>query len=297
MENRIKIIYAELYVAPSTKQHLANLIGVTTKTIENTVKKYSDEILYDKKLGAYRFANLLPKFIPYKSFFGLVQNNIVNEIIKDDFSNIMKLNSLESETSFPFIPTSSFSNLTKKLIMIQNAINSNCVLKIGYVGNSKPFEEKYIHPHTIITTEFTHYLYASYDSRNGKAIGEERSFAFKSISEIEPLEYIKGGEFQIIKNGNAYGIYNKDQCIKLKLETLSANYFKREGLFKKENFDFISEDPDGSVLLKMYFNEIFEIVNLLQKWMPQITINENSETAEKVYEIIERNYAVFVQHQ
>jgi hypothetical protein len=39
----------------------------------------------------------------------------------------------------------------------------------------------------------------------------------------------------------------------------------------------------------MYFNEIFEVVKLVQQWMPQITVQSPAEIKEIVYNKVERN--------
>jgi hypothetical protein len=44
---------------------------------------YDLEIIFDKTLERYRFNTLLPKYIPYKVFYKLFQDSIVNNIIKD----------------------------------------------------------------------------------------------------------------------------------------------------------------------------------------------------------------------
>lgn len=289
MDKRIKSIYSGLYKAPRKKKYLAELFDVNPKTIENTINRYADDIVLDKELGAYRFKTLLPQYIPYDIFFTLFQGSIGNEIIKNDFLSLSKMINLEDDLNLPMIPTKGLSSLAQKIIMAEVAINSNCIVELDYLGNSKPLEKKYIKPHKIIATGFTYYLYVSYDSRNQENIGAFRSLAFNGMHSLHPLEYLKDEIFLIEGSGNAFGLISKEKSVKLKLEAASANYFKREGQFNKENFDFISEEIDGSVIMKMYYNNIQEVVKLIQSWMPLISIHDNDEITNKTYNIIQEN--------
>lgn len=297
MENRIKGFYEELYRGVKSKQHLAKLYGVTTKTIENTVAKMDGEVVYDKRLGGYRFSSLLPKYIPHNLVIELLQNSISNETAKHDFLTLSAILRQQKDMQLPMIPASAMSPLTKKLIMLEIAINSNCVIKVNYAGNDKPMEEKYIRPHRINTSENSYYLYGSYDERNKKNIGEYRSFAVNSIHKILPVEWVAGNTFFIEGDGNAYGLITKEEFVMLRLRGNSANYFKRERQFSKAQFDFISEEPDGSVMMKMYYNNIQEVVKLIQSWMPLIALENDSEIAQNVHKIIADNTAKLISHK
>lgn len=290
METRIKTIYRELYKGPKKKKYFAELFDVTTKTIENTMMKCVDDIVLDRSLGAYRFKNLLPNYIPYETFFYYFEGSITNQIIKNDFSSIGQLIQSQNEFNLPMLNTSKLSTFAKRIIMGHVAINSSCILEVDYVGNSKPLETKYVKPHKVITTGFTYYLYCSYEERNGENIGEYRSLAFNGISRIESIEYIKDAKFIIEGEGNAYGLIDKDKFVTLNLSPSSANFFKREGQFKNPSFDFVFEDADGAVTMKMYYNNIHQIVQLVQRWMPQISIIDNPEIANKVFSTINNNF-------
>jgi len=289
MDNRIKHIYRELYKMPRKKKYLAELFDVNPKTIENTINKYPEDIILDKELTAYRFNTLLPKYIPHDIFFTLFQGSIGNEIIKNDFLSLSKMITKEESMNLPMIPTQQLSDLAQKIIMSEVAINSNCIVALDYLGNSKPLEKKYIRPHKIIATGFTYYLYVSYDSKNEENIGAYRSLAFNGMHSLSPVKYLKEETFLMEGSGNAYGLIGKEKDITLKLESSSANYFKREGQFNKDNFDFISEEIDGSVIMKMYYNNLQEVVKLIQSWMPLISIRDNERITNEVYETIIKN--------
>lgn len=52
----------------------------------------------------------------------------------------------------------------------------------------------------------------------------------------------------------------------------------------------VYEELEGeSITVKMYFNEIFEVVKLVQQWMPQITIQSSEQIRNEVYKQIENN--------
>lgn len=287
MDIRTRSIYEEIFNGPKSKRYLASLHGVTTRTIENTISKTNGDIVYDKKIKGFRFESLLPKFIPHHVLFRLLQDCINNEIIKNDLFILSKMLNDEIDISIPMIPTSTISVLSKKLIILEVAIRSNCIIKIDYVGNDRPLDTKYVAPHRIGTSGNTYYLYSSYDKRNARDIGEFRSFALNGIHDISPVEYVLDEVFFIEGISNAYGIITKEKFVILRLEGHSANYFKREGLFNKEQFEFVSEELDGSVIMRMYYNNIQEIIHLIQSWMPFIRIE--GELADDIYEIIVKN--------
>lgn len=287
MNERIQRIYIELYKKPSTKQYLSELFSITSKTIENTIKTI-DEIIYDKQIGAYRFICLLPSFIPYEIFMMLCEDSIANKLVQNDFKTISR----KLENSIVMLSTRNLSSLSKKIIQVTLAINHSCILKMEY-KSMKGIEIKYIKPHKIVCTDFTYYLLASYDTSNKKNIGKMRSYAFNGILSIEPFDYLKNNNFKIEQYANAYGFISNDSYVTLKMGERSANFFKREGKFNQANFDFISEEADSTIIVKMYYNHMDEVVRLVQNWMPEITILEDSPIVDKIYHKIEKNHNIF----
>ena len=293
MSKRKNAIYNKLFLQLCTKQFLADEFSVSTKTIENTIKSCKD-IVYSKKLGAYHFENLLPQLISYQNYFSIFKNNLSNNILKKDILSITK--NLSSNLDEIMIETESLSPLSKKIIQMSIAINHNCIVKLSYEGNNKPLEEKYIQAHQIITsnTSSTYYLYATYDKKNKKSVGSMRTLAFNSITHIEPIEYVKDGDFKTTKDGNEFGLYDEGEKIMLSLTSSAAHYFKREALFENKNFKFISEDSNHTVEMEMTYNHKMEVVKLLQQWMPQITIKSQSNEAKAILEEITNNYNKFI---
>lgn len=293
MNKRKNAIYNELFLQIGTKQFLAEKFLVSTKTIENTIKNCSD-IVYSKKLGAYHFKDLLPEQISYQNYFSIFKNNLSNNILKKDILSITK--NLSSNLADIMIDTGSLSPLSKKIIQMSIAINHNCVVKLSYEGNNKPLETKYIQANQIITsnTSSTYYLYATYDKKNKKSIGDMRTLAFNSITHIEPVEYSKDVSFKITNDGNEFGLYSEGRQIMLSLTSSAAHYFKREGLFENKNFKFISEDPNHTIEMEMTYNHKMEVVKLLQQWMPQIIIKSDSDEAKAILNDITYNYNKFI---
>lgn len=291
MEQRIKKIYKELYTGIKTKNELANKIDVNIKTIESTINKYSEDIILDKTLGGYRFNSLLPSKIPNSSLFQLFQDSIENQMIRSDFLYLTKIVLSKEDINLPMIETKNLSNLVQKIITCNLAINSNCSLEINYFGNKGTLETKYIKPHQVFVDKNKYYLYSSYSKKNEKNIGEFRTLALNGISSIIQDEYIKNEPFAIDSKMNAYGLLDKEKYVILTLRDAAANFFKKEGMFNKDNYDFILEEIDGSINVKMYYTNIQEIISLLQHWMPYISIS--GEIREKVYEQIKLNYEGF----
>ena len=291
MESRRVIIYNELFNHLCSKQELAEKFEVTTKTIENTIKK-CDDIVYSKKLGSYHFKNLLPYFVSYQNYFKLFKDSVTNPIIQKDFLKIGS--SLNSNFTKMMIDTRQLSDLSKKIIKIEIAINHNCILKVKYTGSKKPQEEKFIQPRQIFANDSVYYLSLIYDKRNKEKVGEERQFAFNGIESIEPVEYLKEVTFRSKEEINAFGSFKNAKTIRLKLKNAAANYFKREGIFETNSFRFLSELSANKIEVEMRYNYKLEVIKLIQQWLPQITIIDNSEEAKEILEDITKNYQKFI---
>ena len=297
MNERIIKIYKALYGSMQcTKENLKNYLKVSSvKTVENNIKDIED-IEYDIKIRKYRFKNLLPKYIPNEVFFDIFKESIVNKLLKNDFILLEKdISSLKTKD---MINTSELSNLAKKIIMFKNAIKSNCVLKVEYKKAGCEIESKYIQPNTIFFNSFTYYAFITYDKRNEKDIGKERTFAFNAIGKIEEDEYLNNVSFQKVQTGNAFGTFKKDKYVLLNLNQQSANFFKREILFNNDAFELIDEELDGnSITVKMYYTSYFEVVKIIQQWMPNIKIQNNLELREKVYSDIKSNLSLLLDNK
>lgn len=280
------LIYEALYNdTKTTKENLAKILNVSSiKTVESQIKSI-DDIFYDINIRQYRFKELLPKYITINALNKIIRNSVINKLLKNDFELITNNVSFSSNE---MIKTSDLSNLSKKLIIFTNAIKYNCILKIEYKGLNKPLGEKYVEPHSYFTNGFTYYSYVTYNKRNEKDIGEERTLAFNSIGNIEAVEYIIDGNFKKDTIGNAYGSFKKDKFILLNIKNEAASFFKRELIFNNNAFELIDEELEGnsSISVKMYYNHINEIVNLLKQWMPKISIFGNSKIKDEVYQII-----------
>jgi len=294
MENRIIKIYNELFLGVCSKAYLSKECEVSIKTIENTIKKH-DDIVYSKKLGAYHFQSLLPKKISYHNYFYLFKDNLSNQILKKDMINITS--QLNSEEKKIMIDTAILSNLSKKIIQINTAINHNASVKISYRGNNKPKETKYIQPNQIITVGSIYYLYITYDTKNGDNIGEKRQLAFNSIEDIELVEYKKNEIFKTNQRGNSFGSFDNALIVTLKLTSSVAHFFKREGLFQNPNYKFLSEDSEGIVEMDMVYNDKIEVIKVIQNWMPQITLINNSIQAQEILDTIDENHKAFLTQQ
>lgn len=292
MKKRIHTIITELYMAPISKNALMKQLDVSQKTIETTIKQYNtdikkDEIVFDRKLGKYRFDVLLPTFIPYSIFLTYMKDNINDTILNDDFEDIISNLKLTNELAIPLIPTYHLSPLLQNIIKIKLSFILNAVLEMEYIGLKQKLETKYVRPHCLINTGYSYYLYASYDNENGVNIGDNRSFSLKGIKNIKLFKLVPETLYKEVK-GNAWGEY--DKSIILHLRDNAAAFFKREKITNTPAFEFVSEEHDGSILIKMLYKNEEDIVQLIQKWMPHISIHKQSEISERVYDKIKNNY-------
>lgn len=280
-----KILYGNI---ECTKENLKNNLNVSSiKTVENYIKDIND-IEYDISIRKYRFKDLLPKYIPNEVFFETFKGSIINKVMKNDFSLLEK--HILSINTKSMIHTSELSSLAKKIIMIKNAIKNNCILKVKYKKNNSPVEEKYIQPNTIYSNGFTYYAFVTYDELNKDNVGEERTFAFNGMQDIEVVRYTNTIPFSREQKGNAFGSFKKDRFVVLHFNQKIAHFFKRESLFSDDAYELIDEELDG-ITIKMYYNQELEIEKIVQQWMPNITIQNNLELKNKIYNRIKDNFS------
>jgi hypothetical protein len=294
---QITQILKELYHLPTGKEKLAELLNVkTTKTIENNILKYNKmeettdkEIIYDMKLRKYRFNISLPSFVPSNIIFTYMSKHINNTYIKDDFIDVLHYveNDTKNKCDTTLIPTQKLSPLLQKIIQVELALKYNMSIKMDYLGNRGDLEIKYIKPHHIYFNGYTHYLYASYHEDNIVNIGEMRTF---SLNGIKSLEFHKLEDETLSRKiiGNAWGEYTNS--IILHISGSAAIYFRRENIFNDSQFDLMSLEDDNSLIVKMHYKNENDIINLMQKWMPNITIHKHSEVSDRIYQKIKENY-------
>jgi len=291
MKKRKIIIYNQLFNKIYSKDELAKICGdVSIKTIENTIKE-CDDIKYSKKLGGYIFNNLLPSKISYQNYFKLFQDNLSNPILKQDM--IKSMSKVGTDLSEIMIETSTLSELSKKIIKANIAINHQCIIKIYYPREGTPKKDKYIKPKQIITFDSIYYLTFEYDKRNKTEGLEERPFAFNGIQSIEEVEYLKDSEvFRTNNIGNSFGTVDEaKKKVTLKLHGHASYFFMREGLFESPYYKFIKADSRGDKLtMEMIYNNNIEVVKLVQQWMPYIYIINDSKDSQSILNDIKKNY-------
>ncbi|MCH9740038.1 MAG: WYL domain-containing protein [Epsilonproteobacteria bacterium] len=293
MQKRKTIIYNQLFNKICSKDELAKVCGnVSTKTIENTVKE-CDDIVYSKKLGAYHFKDLFPTQISYQNYLDLFKDNLSNSILKDDM--IKSISEVATDLNTIMIDTTKLSELSKKVIKLKIAINHNCMVKVSYKRGEEERKDRYIQPNQIITHNTIYYLYLTYDERNKSQEEKGRPFAFNSIQNIEPIEYLKDKTLQTFKIANAFGyLDDANKKVTLKLKEHAAHFFKREGLFKNPYYKFLSEDSNGEIEMEMIYKKDIEVVKLVQQWMPLIYVVNDSTDAKEIINGIEQNYNDFL---
>ena len=291
MDTRTKQIYNNLYKKICSKKDLENICNIGIKSIENSIK-ICDDISYSKKLGAYHFKELLPKYLSYKHYFELFKDNFSNPVLKDDMLKVTK--NINTNFEDIMVETALLSDLSNKIIKSTIAIHHNCVLKILYKGKKKEAENKYIKPNQIFMSGNTFYLAFTYDQRNSKDIGISKTFAMNGIKTIDAIEYSKEAIFQTDDSRNAYGKISDTKKIKLKLTGACANYFQRENLFRNESYNFLYQEDNDDITMEMLYNWDIEVIKLLQQWMPQIQLTGSSSYEDNIRKEIEDNFSSFI---
>lgn len=282
-------IYDALLNGRKNKEELAKILGkVSIKTIENKIKLSEDDIQYSKKMGTYHFKNLLPRYVTY-SFLNLILiDNFNNLILKRDIVNIQQSIADKIDNLFE---TTTLSETLKNLIIFNIAINHNIVLSVDYMGNKKDKESKIIQPNQVFMTKGLYYFYITYDDKNSKDIGKQRTFNLNAVSNIEFVEYkFDKDSFKTTKEGNEYGHYSDERYVYMTFSLVAANFIKRERLnFLK--WDFINESYDGkSVNIKLYYNSKFELKRLVQQWAPDIRFTGETKLSKEILGYIKKDF-------
>ena len=70
----------------------------------------------------------MPSYISYQNYFDLFKENLANPILKKDM--IKSINSLGQNLNSIMVETEQLSDLSKKIIQFNIAINHNCVVKL-----------------------------------------------------------------------------------------------------------------------------------------------------------------------
>lgn len=261
-------------------QEKSNLFNNTSRLIDLNEK----EIVYDKKLKKYRFNTLLPTFITQEILLSYLGEAINNVILYEDFKLLSKYS---HDKVYDILETHTLSSLMQKIIQIKLSLQLNYTLKIKYKKNNN-IETKYINPHSLFNSQGIYYLYATYHPDNISNIGEKRTFSLNGIISIVAHNKTNEKLFQNLK-GNEWGTFDDDTFILLKLKEKASGFYKREGFINSNELTYVSEEADGSILVKMYYSNEQEIINFIQKWMPYATIAKDSKLKEKIYEKIHKN--------
>ena len=304
------IILSNLFQKPVSKEDLAKIFDLNnTRSVENYVSDLNQyiqdksnlfsntsrlidlnekEIMYDRGLKKYRFNTLLPTFITQKTLLSYLDESINNVILHEDFKLLNKYINVNNHLdTYNILETHTLSILMQKIIQIKLSLQIDYSLKIEYKKNNST-ETKYINPHSLFSSQGIYYLYATYHSDNITNIGGKRTFSLNGISSI--VAHTKSSEklFQKVK-GNEWGIFDNEHHILVRLKEKASNFYKREGFIQSNELSYVTEEPDGSILVKMHYSNEQEIINFIQKWMPYATIAKNSELKEKIYEKIHKN--------
>ena len=177
--------------------------------------------------------------------------------------------------------------------MFNIAMNDNCILDIEYSKpGSSEIENKFVQPNTIFTNGFTYYCYITYDEKNKKNVGEQRTLAFSSIGNIKADTYITNKTFKIEQKGNAFGPFSKEKYILLEFDRISSGFFQRERMFDFGQYEIIEMDFEtGIYIVKMYYNSLdIEVLKIIQQWMPHIRVHPTDENKNLIYEKIKTNF-------
>lgn len=287
------LIYSTLFAEIASKDQLASMLNVTTKTIENTVKQQSGNIKYSKKRKGYSFAEMMPEYISLENYIKAMGGTIESENVKKDLTSISQTISKDR-----LIPTKNLSLISQVIIKIQIAINHQCTLKLLYRAIGKSPEVKYVKPLQLVVSNGVHYLAGEYVEKNKVNVGEKRNFAINSILSLEKHEFLFPNENTAGTKATytAFGEISKEKYAIISLDPSLANFFKREHQFAKEVYDFVSEDADGSVTMRVYYAKEIEVKRFLYQWMPEAAIceDEQPELRERIYAEIDEDFQKFM---
>lgn len=281
--SRMVEIYTLLCEAPRGKDFLSKRFSCTTRTIENLIPYANGDIIYDKKRKVYCFASLLPDYIPFSFYASILKKSVCDSGIKSDIEHTLVSSSC---TSSLVVSTKLLSPLYARILTFKLSINNNVLLRCKYKGVVKEEEVKYIKPFSLHYQDGIFYLYGKYGIENSANVGEERMFSVSRFEDVSFEKYISYEE-EVFKKDvelSAFGAVSSasTKYIYLHLDSVVSHVYKKDGIFNAEQFRFIQEYSDETILVKMYYASIIEIERLAQRWMPHIKIVVNNEDDKKV---------------
>jgi hypothetical protein len=276
-------IYELLYYGRCSKQMIAQKLSISHKTLETRLKAESN-IVYDRKISAYTFTNLLPNIVTVNFFHYLLRYCSADKATVEDFNKVY-----EQTDSKEYVQTDTLSFAMQNVIALQIAATYGCEVKIEYTDNKLRKEQKYIIPKQLVYSRGETYLYANYSPKNKKDIGQARTFFVGSIASISPQSYIRDFTKHDQTYGNAFGVHDKPYSVVLKLNGAAKNFFTRN-IATDIHYDLIEISPDNTQMVaRFYYKNELEIVSMIQKWMPLITI-QSKDGVESIKKTVVANF-------
>jgi len=276
-------IYELLYYGRCSKEDIAQKLGISHKTLETRIKPEAN-IVYDRKIGAYTFTNLLPNIMTLNFFHYLLRYSSADKATVEDFKRVY-----EQTDSKEYLYSDKLSFSMQNVIALHIAIVYGCEIKIKYTDNRLKKEEKFIYPEALVYSKGETYLYASYSPKNKKDIGQKRTFFVGSIAGIEKVAYQKDFQKPQTAYGNAFGAHDKPNAVILKLKDAAKNYYTRNPS-TDIYYELIETAPDETQMIaKFYYNDMIEIVSMIQKWMPLITL-QSGDGVERIKKAVVANF-------
>ncbi len=132
-------------------------------------------------------------------------------------------------------------------------------------------------------------------------VTSENLLKFGRINFIDKVQYSKNTssfqkasvakEMSFIKNKlqNSFTLYGRQpQIATLKAHPSIAQYFEKDMKKFLSSQKFINKEPDGSIIFEVSYTQEMEILPFVQKWMPDLIIQEPKELQQSYKKKLER---------
>lgn len=173
----------------------------------------------------------------------------------------------------------SISHLQQEFQMVKNAIKAHCYLDFCYTKSGQKTGKFYkIAPYSLLNKNGIWYLI-------GTDNGKEKTFCFSQISLLKMLEEVFEPNEKLylaIQENDSISHGNQISEVVIQISSQAAPYFQRRKLLP--NQELVRKLDSGGLLLACRNVNEWDIVPLVQYWVPHLTVISPEDVQEKVYQ-------------
>nr|WP_314741319.1 WYL domain-containing protein [uncultured Haemophilus sp.] len=266
-------------------QRLAERFGMSQRTLQRDFNERLDFLDWEEKgpryykLNRAKFGLLNKQDIERFALFASVSNlfpKIDREFYQDKLTESVQVKGIQYED---------ISKLKKEFDLLKKAINEHHFVHFNYIKSGQ-IEGKFykIAPYSLVNKNGVWYLI-------GTDEGKQKTFCFTQIKMLRILDEAFEPNQQFlgeIKNNDSISHSNQLSEVVIKASSFAAPYFLHRNLLP--NQELLRELETGELLISCKNVNEFDIVPVVQYWIPHLTIvsptDLQSRMADKLKEYL-----------